>query len=343
MSESLVAAPPASLALARHPDGPVGPLEVRVAVGAAGICHTDFYLLAGTHPGATYPRVPGHEFSGIVTEIGAEVPGALRVGTRAAVLSTLACGRCAACLAGRPARCKQAQHLGTDRDGGWQHHVDVPWAAVLPIPDHVSLAEAALFEPTANGKAAVEAGRVGKDDHVVVIGPGAIGILTALLAAQTRPRSLAVLGLGVDAERLAVARRVTGAEVSAIDGNGRAPATALLANATVVMQCAPSLAATSLALEHLQDGGRLVVEGYAGDTGTLPIGADQLCVRSLQLIGINGWMRHDFEAVAALAAARRIDLSGIPVKHFSLREHDAAVRAAHDNRGIMRVMFQPNG
>ena len=100
---------------------------------------------------------------------------------------------------------------------------------------------------------------------------------------------------------------------------------------------------SKVALEHLQDGGRLVVEGYAGDPGTLPLGADQLCVRSLQLIGINGWTRHDYEAVAALAAARQIDLSGIPVAQFPLRQHDAAVRAAHDNRGILRVMFQPNG
>lgn len=343
MSESLVAAAPAALSLVRRPAASVGPLEIRVAVAAAGICHTDFYLLDGSHPGASYPRVPGHEFSGIVTGIGADVPGELPVGTRVAVLSTLACGRCEACLSGRPARCSQAQHLGTDRDGGWQHYVDVPWFAAVPVPDQVSLVEAALFEPAANAHAALAAGCVGKDDHVVVIGPGAIGILTALLAAQTRPRSLAVLGLDVDAERLAVARRIVGAEVSPTDGAGRTTAMALLSRATVVMQCAPSLAATSLALERLQDGGRLVVEGYAGDTGTLPLGADELCVRSLQLIGVNGWTRHDFESVAALAATRQIDLSEIPVMHFSLREHDAAVRAAHDNRAIMRVMFQPNG
>jgi threonine dehydrogenase-like Zn-dependent dehydrogenase len=338
---SLLAAPPAPLTLINRPEDVLAPEAIRIAVGAAGICHTDFYLLAGTHPGATYPRVPGHEFSGVIIALGSNVPAGPQPGMRVGVMSTLACGECEACRDGRPARCTRALYLGTTRDGGWQEQVDVPWRAAVPLAEHVSFAEASLFEPTANGHAAVTAGRVTSDDHVVAIGPGAIGILTALVAAQLRPRSLAVLGLSADAERLKLARKLTGADVGTSDGDGHSAAAAL-AHATVVMQCAPSIAATAFALEHLQDGARLVIEGYAGDKGALPIGSDDLVVRSLQLIGVNGWVAEDYRAVASLAAARKIDLSGVPVAEFALSDHDAAVRAAHDNRSVLRVLFRPD-
>jgi threonine dehydrogenase-like Zn-dependent dehydrogenase len=338
---AVVAHPPAAPALVARELPVSADDEVIVEVGAAGLCHTDVYLLSGAHPAATYPRIPGHEFAGVVVSVGLAVPNHVVRGLRVAVQSTVPCLECASCAWDDFRDCPNTIYLGTDADGGWQTHAVVPWRALVPLPDWVSFNEAALYEPAANAFAALEAAGVSQHDDVVIVGPGAIGTLAAMLAAYLQPRSLTVVGLPRDEGRLRLIETLTGSNTLVLtESDGASPP---LRPASVVIQCAPSTRASAVALEMLADGGRLVIEGYAGDPTPLQIGADEVLRRSLTIRGVNGWTPHDFLGVASLVGSRSISFERLPVASFGLHELESALELLHHPGEAVRAAFHPNG
>src|SRR5690349_14322895 len=90
--------------------------EIQVQVKAAGICGSDLHILAGDFPPTPYPIIPGHEFSGVVTEVGPNV-GNATVGDRVAVDPSLFCGRCRYCRAGRGNLCESWGAIGDTVSG----------------------------------------------------------------------------------------------------------------------------------------------------------------------------------------------------------------------------------
>src|SRR5438034_1168077 len=88
----------------------------RCSRSAPTVCHTDSYLLAGTHPAAAYPVVPGHEIGGVVSAVGSGVTG-VREGDVVAVQTLVGCGRCEWCLRGDLGFCDECCELGSSLDG----------------------------------------------------------------------------------------------------------------------------------------------------------------------------------------------------------------------------------
>src|SRR5262245_15985178 len=102
-----------------------GPGEVRVAVGAAGICAGDMYIYKGTNPDAVYPVIGGHEIAGKVEQIGSGVEG-LEPGTPVVVEPFLGCGNCYPCRVGKSNCCANLQIIGVHRPGGYADYVVAP-------------------------------------------------------------------------------------------------------------------------------------------------------------------------------------------------------------------------
>ncbi|MBN2628743.1 MAG: zinc-dependent alcohol dehydrogenase family protein [Spirochaetales bacterium] len=148
--------------------------EVLIQVHASGICGTDLHIYKGDYKG-TYPIIPGHEFSGVVKEVGPEVRN-YKSGDRVSVEPNLSCGVCYDCLNNRQHFCENTQAVGVTRSGGMAHYVTAPEAAVFPIGD-LSFEEAAFMEPLSCVLHGVERVAPGLADRVLLIGAGPIGLL----------------------------------------------------------------------------------------------------------------------------------------------------------------------
>jgi 2-desacetyl-2-hydroxyethyl bacteriochlorophyllide A dehydrogenase len=224
--------------------------EALVHVQKVGVCGSDFHAFAGRHPVYTYPRVLGHELSGIVLRAPANERG-IESGDRCVIDPYISCGKCRACLANRPNCCENLRVIGIHLDGGMQEFLSVP-VGQLYKSNTLSLEELALVETLGIGAHAVERSEVEAGQQVIVVGAGPIGIGVAQFASVAGARVHIV-------ERSAGRRRF-------IEEMGY-PATADTDNlsAEVVFDatgCAKAMAA-SLAL--VATGGTLVYVGLTRD------------------------------------------------------------------------------
>mgnify|MGYP001815540127 CR=1 FL=1 len=139
----------AEVAFGILPDPVAGAGEVVVKVRASGICHTDFEVLNANYGTSAFPVVPGHEYSGIVADVGQGVAG-LSVGDRVVVDPNLECGECRACRRGWAHLCEKLGAYGVTRNGGFAGLSVVKASAVHPIGD-MDFGMAALAEPEMTG------------------------------------------------------------------------------------------------------------------------------------------------------------------------------------------------
>lgn len=147
--------------------------EVTIKVANTGICGTDIHIFEGDFI-SPYPIIPGHEFSGVIHEIGAGVTG-LEVGQRVSADPTLYCGECEFCLTHRMNQCVNWGALGNTVNGSMAQYVAVPARNVVKLPDDMSFEEAAFIEPIACVVHAMNRVQVKVGDRVILFGAGAMG------------------------------------------------------------------------------------------------------------------------------------------------------------------------
>jgi 2-desacetyl-2-hydroxyethyl bacteriochlorophyllide A dehydrogenase len=145
-----------------------------------GVCGSDFHAFAGRHPIYTYPRILGHELSGIVLETPSNDRG-IKAGDRCAIEPYMSCGQCRVCAQGRNNCCENLRVLGIHVDGGMQEYLSVP-VSLLHRSDRLSLDQLALVETLGIGAHAVDRSALKAGDTALVIGAGPIGIAVAQFA-----------------------------------------------------------------------------------------------------------------------------------------------------------------
>ena len=186
-----------------------GPGEVSLRVASCGICGSDLHAFK-SDPGfewVTTPVTLGHEFSGTVEEVGEGVTK-VSPGDRVVAVAIQGCGRCEFCLAGSTQLCGDRVAVGLSRDGGMAEHAVMPEEHLVPVPEGLDLAVAALGEPLSVSVHAVDVrAEIKPGQTVVVSGPGPIGILCGMVA-RIRGADVLLTGIGQDAEaRLPAAER----------------------------------------------------------------------------------------------------------------------------------------
>jgi L-idonate 5-dehydrogenase len=196
----------------------IGPRQALVRIHVGGICGSDLHYYHAGGFGTVRIKAPmilGHEISGIVEAVGAEVTG-LAPGQRVAVNPSLACGQCANCRKGLRNHCSDMRFFGSAMrwphvDGGFRDLLVCDASQAVPVRDRVSLAEAALAEPLAVCLHAVArtGSLVGK--RVLVTGAGPIGSLTVAVARLAG--AVEIVATDIVDQPLAMARRL-GADVA---------------------------------------------------------------------------------------------------------------------------------
>lgn len=167
---------PGHFILADLPIQDPGPNEVQIKVAAAGICGTDLHIFHGEYE-ATYPIVPGHEFSGTITQVGSQVKY-FSVGDRVTADPNIPCYRCNACKRGFMNQCENLQAVGVTQNGAFSSYVVVPEGVVFPIGD-LPFDEAAMIEPLACVAWGLKRVGVQPGDSVLIFGAGPMGCLVS--------------------------------------------------------------------------------------------------------------------------------------------------------------------
>lgn len=242
-----------------------GPGEVLVRVTAAGICHTDLHFVSGLLDLGVAPLTLGHEFVGRIEATGEGIaPG--RAGERVIVHYYVGCGACERCLAGDENLCDalRGEH-GFVTDGGFAEYVRAPARNAVPLPDHVSDADAAPIGcAVTTAVHAARLARVELGDWVVVLGAGAVGFGLVQVA---RLRGARVLAVGRTPAKLEKAREL-GAEHAIPAGADVAARVRELTGghgADVVFELVATRETMGWSLGALAKRGRLVFVGYSED------------------------------------------------------------------------------
>lgn len=181
---------PNGFVVEERPVPAIGDADVLVKVHACGICGTDIHILHGKHF-VKYPVVPGHEFSGEVVEVGNDVT-TVRPGDRVTVDPNIVCHSCFFCRRGQVHLCEKLTATGVNFDGGFAEYCRVPAVQVYPVPEAVSLEEAAMAEPLACCIHGVDRADIVPGNSVVVLGAGSIGLLLVQLARIAGARQIIV-------------------------------------------------------------------------------------------------------------------------------------------------------
>jgi D-arabinose 1-dehydrogenase-like Zn-dependent alcohol dehydrogenase len=261
--------PKGSIEIVERPIPEPGAGWVRIRVSACGVCHSDSVTKEGLFPGIQYPRVPGHEVTGVIDAVGQGVAG-WEPGQRVGVgWNGGYCGTCDHCRRGEFFACVQGQVTGVTHDGGYGEYMVAPASAValmpsdLPPIDAAPLLCAGLTTFNALRNSGARAG-----DVVAVLGLGGLGHLGVQYAAKMGYHTV---GIARGKDKAPLARQL-GAAVY-IDSQAQDPAAELrkLGGAKVILATATSADAMSAVQGGLAANGTMLVIGAAESLQVSPI------------------------------------------------------------------------
>lgn len=289
--------------------------EVLLRVRRVGVCGTDLHIYTGDQPYLSYPRVMGHELSGVVVEAD---PGAgLAPGDPVYVMPYLSCGRCVACRQGKTNCCVALQVLGVHRDGAFTEYLSLPRAFVHRA-DGITLDQAAMLEFLAIGAHAVRRGEVQLGQRVLVVGAGPIGLGAMLFA---RLRGAQVVALDGRGDRLEVAQRDIRVAAVVPLGEGDEDALARLTGGEffdVVFDATGSAKAMERGLKFVAHGGRYVLVSIV--QADLRFADPEFHKREASLLASRNATAADFETVLAAMRAGQVPDRALATHRLALAE-----------------------
>jgi L-idonate 5-dehydrogenase len=321
------------LRIAQRAPQALGAHDVRLRLGAGGICGSDLHYWQHGRVGAFVirePLVPGHEASGVVEAVGAEVTR-VKAGDRVAIDPSHACGVCDYCRAGRLNLCRKMFFLGSasvfpHAQGLFAQSFVMGERQLTPVNEtRISLGEIACAEPLSIGLHAVQrAGGSLLGKRVLVTGAGTIGCMCVIAARMAGAAHVAVADV---ADRpLEMARAVGADEAVRSDTD----AARLHDRFDIALEAAGAAPALLLALAAVERGGRVVQVGTLPDEVALP--ANKIMARELDLVGAfraNG----EFDLAVQAIRTRRADVRPLITAQLPLaRAEEAFVLAADKSR-----------
>lgn len=320
-------------AVVEVPDPQPRPDGVVLQVEATGLCRSDWHAWQGHDPDTVLPHVPGHELSGRIIALGAEVRG-WSVGDAVAVPFICACGRCAQCRAGQQQVCLNQLQPGFNYWGSFAEYVAIPYAEtnLVPLPEAVGFDTAAALgcRFATSYRAVTTVGAVRPGEWAVVFGCGGIGLSAIMIAAAAGAR---VIGVDTDPAALALAgAHGAGHTLPAADGISEQLRQLTGGGADITFDAIGSGAVVQAALGSLRPRGRHVQIGLLPEPVTLDLSS--LAFRELSWLGSHGMPAHAFPQLLELIGSsalrpdqlitRTIGLDAVPDALVAMGESPTA-------------------
>jgi L-iditol 2-dehydrogenase len=291
--------------------------EVLLRVASCGICGSELEAFKKQSPRRVPPLVMGHEFCGVVEEVGPLV-GSLTPGERVISHSLFGCGQCVRCLRGDSHLCAGRQLFGMNRAGAFAEYVTAPEKCLIPWPAPLTVEAASLAEPLANGVHVVGLTRQLNPDVIVIIGAGPIGLMCqqafqSLSSADTIVTDL--ISERLDAAHKLGAKHVINSrhedfltEVMKLTGGD---------GADVVVDAVGSSLSKQQSLIATRPGGATVWIGL--HENTIAIDSQEITLGERRVQGSYAATLDELKVAAELLASRRVDGSSW-IKTFPLVE-----------------------
>jgi alcohol dehydrogenase len=302
---------------------------VVIEVKAAGICRSDWHGWMGNDPDIKLPHVPGHEFAGVVADVGRDVKS-WNVGDRVTLPFVCGCGNCEQCRSGNHQVCDHQFQPGFTHWGAFAEYVAIDHADanLVRLPDEMDFVTAASLgcRFITSFRAVVDQGKVAAGQFVAVHGSGGVG-LSAIMIAHALGAN--VVAIDIDDSKLALAQsigadfvlnarsvaNVVGAIREITNGGAHVSIDALGSPET----CLNSVLTLRKRGKHVQVG---IME--SGDHLTsLPI--DKIIARELEIIGSHGMQAYRFPEMLEMIADGRLHPDKLIGKTISLDESAQAL------------------
>lgn len=276
---------------------------VVIEVARAGICGSDLHM---TENGTATPGlILGHEFAGTIVDLGASAGPGLSIGDRVTALPTLACRTCEACDKGLYALCGDVLFTGTHllHQGAYAQFVGARGSLVQRVPAGVSFDEAAMVEPLAVARHAVEIAQVKAGDSVLVIGAGPIGAGVALFSRLQGASHVVVSEPSACRRELVMQMGATATIDAAIENVGERFVAIAGGRPQVVFECVGNAGLIQHAVDLAGVRGRVIVTGvYFGEDVIRPLNA---LSREISILFSQCYTEKNFaEVIDAIATGR---------------------------------------
>lgn len=282
-----------------------GPDEVLIRVERVGICGSELSGYLGHNSLRKPPLIMGHEFSGIVEEVGnggdehGTRAARFRRGDRVTANPLVSCGRCRACTTGAAQLCPERQLIGAHRPGAFAEYVAIAEKNVYRLGDHVSFDEGAFAEPFACAVHICKLLRPLPTDRLLIMGAGPIGLL-ALQAAKVYGLKQIVV-VDINEQRLEIAKELGAVTVtrvsSLVDGHSFDAAIDAVGMELTRQTC----------VESVRPGGRVIFTGLHEEASSLPI--NKIIRSEIQMTGAFAYHSDDFETALQWISEGRVNLS----------------------------------
>jgi alcohol dehydrogenase/L-iditol 2-dehydrogenase len=323
------------------PEPAITPNQVLLEVKAAGVCGSDLHMWRENQSWAIkLPLILGHEFCGVVVEVGEQVTG-FRPGDRVACETAAeVCGRCVYCLSGNYNLCPHRLGYGALADGAFTQYVAARPQILHHIPDNVPFEHAALTEPICVAyNALVEKTMMKPGDLVVIQGPGPIGIMALQIVRLRGAGAIVVLGTDVDKHRLEAAEELGAHHTVNVQREDPAALVKSLGDgfgADLVVDCTGVSKALKQSLELVRPNGRITKIGWGPQP--LDFSLDPLVGKAVTLQGSFSHTYPTWERVLALLSTGQVNLEPVIGGVYPLAAWEEAFLKMEEGESVKSVL-----
>lgn len=315
-----------------------GPGQVLIKIVSSCICGSDLHIFKGKHPAVELPVTIGHEFAGKVIAVGSGVE-TVKVGERVTVEPVIVCGKCQACRHGEYGYCEHISFTYRNGDGAMADYITVQKPYIYRIPDHLSYDGGALIEPLAVAAHAVRRADIKLGEKVLIIGAGAIGILTAALCRKIGASEVAITDFSTARLKLAVELGAT----TAINPQEQ-DVLETVANLTgsvgmdKTFECVGRESTFEQAMLVLKKNGLATVVGIFEEK-EIRIPVTRFITHEIKVQGSQGYC---WDFPVALAMSREINIEKLITHRFPLDALQQALETSLDrDSGAIKVILKP--
>ncbi len=319
----------------------IGPNDLLVKIKKTAICGTDLHIYnwdQWSQKTIPVPMVVGHEFFGVVSQVGSAVSG-FKVGDRVSGEGHITCGYCRNCRAGRRHLCRNTVGIGVNRQGAFAEFLQIPACNAFKIPDNISDELASIFDPYGNAvHTALSFDLTGED--VLITGAGPIGIMAVAIAKHVGARHVVITD--VNDYRLELAKSM-GATKTVNPKKETLPAVMKELGMTegfdVGLEMSGNAEAFQSMLATMNNGGRVAILGIFSKE--VAIDWSQVIFKGLILKGIYGREMYDTWYKMASMLQSGLDISPVITHRMPVSDYEKGFAAMNAGTGVKVVLDWP--